>query len=126
VADADGATVDDDTVGDAEVGDDAEVVGVGSEVSEVDALGVGVGVDALVVGVGVEVDALGVGVGVEVDAVGVGVGVEVDAVGVGVGVGVEVDALGVGDVVLDCDGDGDGAEGGWVGDDVGAVEGGTV
>ena len=91
MADADGATVDDDTVGDAEVGDDAEVVGVGSEVSEVDALGVGVGVDALVVGVGVEVD-----------------------------------ALGVGDVVLDCDGDGDGAAGGWVGDDVGAVEGGTV
>ena len=104
MADADGATVDDDTVGDAEVGDDAEVVGVGSEVSEVDALGVGVGVDALVVGVGVEVEALGVGVGVEVDA------------------------LGVGDVVLDCDddGDGDGAEGGCVGDDVGSVEGGTV
>ena len=90
MADADGATVDDGTVGEAEVGDDA------------DAVGVGVGVDALGAGVGVEVDALGVGVGVEVDA------------------------LGVGDVVLDCDGDGDGAEGGWVGDDVGAVEGGTV
>jgi len=65
-------------------------------------------------------------VGVEVDALGVGVGVEVEALGVGVGG--EVDALGVGDVVLDCDadGDGDGVEGGCVGDDVGAVEGGTV
>jgi hypothetical protein len=114
VADADGATVDD-TVGDAEVGDeaDAEAVGVGSAVAEVDALGVGVGVDALVVGVGVEVEALGVGVGVEVDALGVGVGAEVDA-------------LGVGDVVLDCDADGDGVEDGCVGDDVGAVAGGTV
>jgi hypothetical protein len=101
VADADDATVDDDTVGDA----DAEPVGDGSEVSEEDALGVGVGV-------GVEADALGVGVGVEVDALGVGVGVEADA-------------LGVGDVVLDCDEDGDGDDGDvdCLADDVGAGEG---
>ena len=126
MADADGDTVDDDSVGDAEA--DAEAVGEGSGVPEADALGVGV--DALVVAVGVVADALGVGVGV--DALVVGAGVVADALGVGVGVdaldvgaGLEADALGVGDVDRDDDDDGDGDDG-CVGDDVGAVEGGTV
>jgi len=55
VADADGATVDGDTVGDADDGD-----GAGAEA----------------VGAGVEADPLGVGAGVEADPLGVGAGVE--------------------------------------------------